>query len=101
MNGKNAWKALVGGYRREPHRQVIKMTEMNYVGMEFDERLLENFIQRAMNIAILVIRHIDATDAHISSEHICFVPDGNVGLSREFFARENQHIMSLPGQFMA
>jgi pyridoxine 5'-phosphate synthase PdxJ len=78
MDGEYAGKALAGGYRREPHRQVIEMTEMNYVGTEFVERLLEDFIQRTMNIAILVIRHIDATDEDIRPKLICFVPDDNV-----------------------
>jgi hypothetical protein len=80
MDGEDAGKALAGGYRREPHRQVIEMTEMNYVGTEFVERLLEDFIQRTMNIAIFVIRHIDAPDVDIWLELICFVPDGDVAV---------------------
>ena len=54
-----------------------------------------------MSIAILVIRHIDAADTHFRQDFVCFVTDGDVGHSREFFTRENQHIMSLPGQLMA
>jgi hypothetical protein len=44
MDGEDAGKALAGGYRREPHRQVIEMTEMNYVWPKFVERPLEDFI---------------------------------------------------------
>jgi hypothetical protein len=80
MNSEDAGNALARGYHREPHRQVIEMAEMNYVGTEFVERLLEHFVQWTMNIAILVIRHIDATDADIRPELICFVSDGNVAV---------------------
>jgi hypothetical protein len=44
MDGKNAGKAFAGSYHREPHRQVIEMTEMNYVWPKFVERPLEDFI---------------------------------------------------------
>jgi hypothetical protein len=54
-----------------------------------------------MNISVFVVSHVDVAYAHCRQECICFVPDGNVDLSREIFARENQHIMSLPGQLMA
>jgi hypothetical protein len=81
MDGEDAGKALAGGYRRETHRQMIEMAEMNYVGSEFLEGLLEDFIQRTMNIAILVIRHIDAPDADIRPELISFVPDGDVAMT--------------------
>jgi ABC-type transporter lipoprotein component MlaA len=77
------------------------MTKMNYVGPEFVERLAENFVQRLMNIAIFVIRHVDASYEHVWHYFIRFVTNGDVGLPGEFFSRKYQDLMALPGKFMA